>query len=342
SLTSKGIIGQQLEEKGFKVFALGLRAYNFPIVLYRLYRLIKLHQPDIVQTWLYHADLLGGLAAKLAGIKHVIWGIRTTELKKGSYITAGIRKLSALLSYWVPSKIVVVAEKAKQKHITIGYDASKMQVIPNGFDVSAFHVSPSDVNSLKQGIGLTQNHLVIGCVGRLSQVKGQDVFIQAAGLVLVGFPEIKFLMVGRGLEGNNESVVSMIRQYANDDNFILLGERSDVPVCLKTMDIFCLPSRSEGFPNALGEAMLAGVPCVSTNVGDASVLGGADVPIAEVDNPEDLANKLISMIKKTQQERYEIGQRLRQRIIDEYSIEKMVSRYNELYSELQNQDLKGQ
>lgn len=85
SLTSKGSIGQELEEKGFKVFALGLRAYNFPIVLYRLYRLIKLHQPDIIQTWLYHADLLGGFAAKLAGVKHIIWGIRTTELKKGVY-----------------------------------------------------------------------------------------------------------------------------------------------------------------------------------------------------------------------------------------------------------------
>ncbi|WP_038150375.1 glycosyltransferase family 4 protein [Thiomicrorhabdus chilensis] len=340
-LSPEGDMLSRFEAIGVSVIVVDFkkRPIHSFIQLVKIFSEVK---PDIVQTWLYHADLLGGLAAKLAGIKHIIWGIRTTELKKGSYITASIRKLCAWLSYTVPSKIVVVAAKSKRKHIELGYDASKMLVIPNGFNVEAFNASSTDDNELKQAFGISENDLVIGCVGRLSQVKGQDVFIQAAGLVLEGFPEIKFLMVGRGLESNNESVVSMIRQYANDDNFILLGERSDVPVCLSAMNIFCLPSRSEGFPNALGEAMLAGVPCVSTDAGDASVLGGADVPIAEVDNPVDLANQLIYMIEKTPQERYEIGQRLRQRIIDEYSIEKMVSRYNELYSELQNQDLKGQ
>lgn len=201
------------------------------------------------------------------------------------------------MSYTVPSKIVVVAAKATQKHIELGYDVSKMEVIPNGFDLSAFHASPSDV-SFKQEIGLTQTDLVIGCLGRLSQVKGQDVFIKAAGLVLRQLPGVNFLMVGRGLETTNPEVMDLIAQTSKPDSFILLGERSDVPVCLSATYIFCVPSRSEDFPNALGEAMLAGVPCVSTDAGDASVLGGADVLIAKVDNPEDLANKLIAMIKK--------------------------------------------
>lgn len=100
------------------------------------------------------------------------------------------------------------------------------------------------------------------------------------------------------------------------------------------MDLFCLPSRSEGFPNSLGEAMLAGIPCVSTDAGDASVLGGKSVPIAKVGNHEDLANKLIEILNKSQLEREKIGIHLRQRIINEYSLDKMVCQYQDLYTDL--------
>ena len=81
--------------------------------------------------------------------------------------------------------------------------------------------------------------------------------------------------------------------------------------------------------------MALGVPCVSSDAGDASVLGGNDVPIARIDDPEDLANKLIGMIENSQQEREQIGQRLAQRIIVKYSIERMASRYQALYEELE-------
>lgn len=335
SLTSKGVIGDILEEKGFKVFFLELNKFNFLLVFFNLVKLLRLYQPRLVQTWLYHADLIGGLAAKFVGINHVIWGIRTTELRKGSYVTFCIRRLLAWLSYWVPTKVVVVAEKAKKKHIEIGYDASKMEVIPNGFDIEAFQVAPSDVSLFKKDIGISKSDFVIGCVGRLSQDKGQDVFIAAAELVLKQFPSIKFLMVGRDLELSNAQVTRWIAKTSYPDNFILVGERSDVAVCLKAMDIFCLPSRSEGFPNVLGEAMLAGVPCVSTDAGDAAVLGGMDVPIAEVDNSIDLANKLIGLLEKTVEERNELGRALNQRIVEKYSVDKMVSRYIDLYKELE-------
>ena len=335
SLTSLGVIGKQLEKKGFRVIALNLKPYNLPIIMYKLYKLICHYKPTILQTWLYHADLIGGLAAKIAGVRCIVWGVRTTELRKGSYMVTVIRRVSAWLSYWIPNKIVVVAERAKQKHINLGYDASKMLVIPNGFNVQTFDIASALAADLKQVTSIKDNDLVIGCIGRLSQVKGQDIFIKAAGLILQKFPGVKFLMVGRGLESKNQAVTSLIEKNARLESFILLGERSDIPVCLRVMDIFCLPSRSEGFPNALGEAMFLGVPCVSTDAGDAAVLGGDDVPIAKVNDPEDLSNKLIGMIEKSQQERKKIGQRLTQRIIVKYSIERMTSRYQTLYEELE-------
>jgi len=336
SLTTTGKVGLRLEELGIDVRSLNMDSLSdIPRIFLRLLSIIRSERPFVVQTWLYHADLIGGLAAKLAGVKCIIWGIRTTELKKGSYLTATIRKISAWLSYWIPDYIVVVAESSKKKHMALGYSASKMLVIPNGFNIQNFHATPKLVLEFRQSVSIKKSDLVIGCVGRLSQEKGQDVFIRSAGLVLARFPNCKFVMVGSGLESLNRELVSLIQQNARLDRFVLLGERSDVSLCLSGMDVFCLPSRSEGFPNVLGEAMFAGLPCISSDAGDASVLGGADVPIAMVGDHSDLANKLIAMVEKSDEQRAKIGQRLKQRIINEYSIEKIAGVYQTLYEELE-------
>ena len=334
SLTSLGVLGQKLVDEGVTVVALNLKFYNSILITYKLYKLIRHHKPEIVQTWLYHADLIGGLSAKLAKVRSIVWGIRTTELKKGSHITAIIRKILALFSYWIPTKIIVVAESARKKHSALGYDTSKMLVIPNGFNVQDFEIQPQLVADFKNEFSIEKNDFIIGCVGRLSQVKGQDVFIKSAGIILQSFPNTKFLMVGRGLENENQELTSLIKKNGQLKNFMLLGERADVPVCLRAMDIFCVPSRSEGFPNTLGEAMLMGVPCVSTDAGDASILGGVDVPISRVDDHKDLSRKLIEMMNKSAEERNSIGHRLAKRIIDEYPTKAMIGSYNAFYESL--------
>lgn len=332
SLTNKGVIGSELDLLGFNVIALGLNKINFLLIFFRLYKSIKIYKPDVVQTWLYHADLLGGLAAKFANINNIVWGIRTTRLTKGSRLTSVIRKLCAWLSYAIPKKIVIVAEASKKRHIEIGYDASKMLVIPNGFKTKS--VDSLKINSLKSELNIQNNDLVIGCVGRFLNIKGQDIFIKAAGKILNSYPNIKFLMVGRGLTIDNKKLDFLINKYAKNNNFILIGEVKNIPVYLKLMDVFCLPSRSEGFPNSLAEAMLAGVPCVATNAGDASILGGGDVPISKIDNPDDLANKLFFMLDKSNEERQLIGLKLKKRVIEKYSIEKMAGSYNSVYTTL--------
>jgi glycosyltransferase involved in cell wall biosynthesis len=336
SLTDQGVLSEQFRESGIEVQCLGLTSiFNVLQVFFKMCKLLQFFRPDIVQTWLYHADFLGGLAAKIIGAKSIVWNIRTTELKKGSYITSGIRKMLALLSYMIPDKIVVVAEKSKKKHIDLGYQASKMVVISNGFEIGKFDASLNKVARFKKEIRLADDELIVGCVGRFSQVKGQDVFVKATKIVLKVFPRVRFLLIGRGLDYSNHEFIHVLKKHSNINNFILLGERSDIPTCLKSMDLFCLPSRSEGFPNALGEAMLAGVSCVSTDAGDASILGGKDVPIAKAGNHEDLANKLVEVLKKSRLERKKIGRRLRQRIIDEYSLDKMACQYQDLYSDLE-------
>jgi glycosyltransferase involved in cell wall biosynthesis len=335
SLKNLGKIGEGLRSHGFEVIALNMRSFlAFPVGIIHLYRIIREFQPDILQTWLYHSDLIGGVVAKIARVKRIIWGIRTTELDSGSKVTAWIRKLLAWLSYVIPTKIVCVAEASRKKHIALGYDASKMVVIGNGFEVSQMHSTPELRAELRSSIGLHDGDIVIGTLGRLSQVKGQDVFVRSAGLIAGVYPNVRFLMIGRGLEAVNETLMQWINATGFADRFVLMGERRDVAVVLSAMDIFCLPSRSEGFPNVLGEAMMMGLPCVSTDVGDAGVLLGDTGFLVQKDDPEALMIGLKQMLDMSQDERMALGERAKLRVQSEFTLEQTRKKFEAVYAEL--------
>jgi glycosyltransferase involved in cell wall biosynthesis len=335
SLKNLGKIGEGLQSRGFEVVALNTRSFlYFPVGIFRLYRIIRQFQPDIVQTWLYHADLIGGVVAKIAGVKRIIWGVRTTELDSGSKLTAWIRKLLARLSYVIPTKIVCVAEASRKKHIALGYDASKMVVIGNGFESEQLQSSLQQRAELRSSVCLKDEDIAIGTLGRLSQVKGQDVFVRSAGLIAQEYPNVRFLMVGRGLEPVNETLIQWINATGFADRFVLIGERRDVAVVLSAMDIFCLPSLSEGFPNVLGEAMAMGLPCVSTDVGDAGVLLGDTGILVQKDDYEALAVGLKQMLDMSQDERTALGERARLRVQNEFTLEQTRKKFEAVYAEL--------
>ncbi|ODS13138.1 hypothetical protein BCD66_14525 [Pseudoalteromonas tetraodonis] len=337
SLTGVGAIGAELRSCGIEVYPLGMKsALSMPITLFRLVELIRMLNPDIVQTWLYHADLIGGLAAKVAGVKHIIWGVRTTELKQGAYVTFAIRKVLAWLSYVIPSKIVCVAEASKQKHIEIGYCPSKMLVIGNGFDLEQLQSNSEQRNLLRNSCGFSDEHLVVGSVGRFSQDKGQDIFIQAAALLVERFTNVRFLMVGSQLQQDNTKLMSWLNSAGVTERFVLLGERNDIPNCLAAIDIFCLPSRTEGFPNVLGEAMAMALPCVSTDVGDAAFLLGNTGILAAKNNSEDLANSIAVLLSYSQKERDYIGSMAQKRITAEFTQENTNQQYQYLYESMLN------
>lgn len=332
SLSTIGKVGVELQENGFRVEALNFKnLFSLPLSFFRLWRLIKLHQPSLVQTWLYHADFFGGLAARLAGVKYIFWGIRTTELRKGSTATAAIRKLNAYLSHFIPTKIICVAEASKKKHIALGYCANRMLIIPNGFDLTKFTKKPKLFLQLRQKNGIRHSDVVIGSIGRFSEVKGQDIFVKAAQIIAPQYPNVRFLMVGRELDDRNGQLIKWINDTTYHDRFILLGERSDIPICLGAMNIFCLHSRSEGFPNVLAEAMALGLPCVASEVGDAKLMGEGIVMMAKPNDPADLANSLFKVLEMSSEEINHLGNRCHQRIKDRYSMDAMIKNYQSLY-----------
>ena len=342
SLGDLGAVGLDLRESGIEVHSLKMRPlYKFPFAFFRLVILIKKIRPDITQTWMYHADLIGGLAARLAGCRKVVWGIRNTSIPQNKFsMTSLLILVSAIFSKFIPIKIICCAESARQMHITLGYDSGKMCVIPNGYDLTLFVPLAGALRHIeRKRIGVGIGETVIGVVGRFDPLKDFLNFIHAAKLIALKRESITFLMVGRNLDGNNLELMGWLKDSGIQDRFILLGERSDVPRLMGLMDIFCLPSLSEGFPNVLAEAMAAGIPCVTTNVGDAKLIAASLALVVPPQNPSELARAITKLINLPLNQLLELGEKSRLSIQNNYSLERIISSYESFWQQLQREKI---
>lgn len=337
SLTDSGIIGSDLEEQSIKVHTLGMKSVaSVPKVFLQLKNLLKEIQPDVVQTWMYHADFLGGIAAKSVGIKNIVWGIRTTDVSQGaSKQTVYLSKLCAKLSYYIPDTIVCAARVSKDYHIGIGYDESKMIVIPNGFDVEALSSTKEEGLEVREQVGLSVDDIVIGSVGRFNPVKNQKLFVDVAAQLLKDFPDLKFMLVGRDNTIENQELVSWIKKYGITDSFKLLGQRNDIPNCLQAMDIFCLHSKTEGFPNVVGEAILSDTICVAANVGDVDVLLDEE-SIASSNDVFGISNAIKNYLTYPKDKLLEKAIRNKNKVIDKYSMDVVLDKFHAAYLKNKN------
>lgn len=321
-------------EAGIKLIVLDVRRSPLSDTL-RLYRLIRSMQPDIVQTWLYHADFLGGLAARCAGNRNIIWGIRTTDVNGGcARTTSLVRRLCASLSRWVPDTIVCVADAARRAHFRIGYDPARMVVVGNGFDVGALQASHRERATLRSRCRFAADDIVLGIVGRFNFDKDHANFVAAAGLLAARHARLRFLMVGKNLDADNPALMRWIRATGHADRFVLLGERGDVTACLAAMDVFCLSSRTEAFPNAVGEAMAMGLPCVATDVGDVAALMADTGVVVPKANPDALAQGIAGLLALGAELRMQMGQKARDRIRQTFTMVNVRQRFELLYEHI--------
>jgi glycosyltransferase involved in cell wall biosynthesis len=337
SLTSLGVIGESLRAQGVRVHTLGMSsALDAPLALWRLVRLVRQYQPRIVQTWMYHADLLGGLAARLAGSRAVVWGIRSTTLPGGPLSAIfWLVRLCAICSHIVPHRIICCARSVKEVHIKLGYPAHKMAVIPNGYNFAAFDRHLASRSKARMDLGIKEAEIVVGAIGRFDPQKDFHNFVTAASGLLAKRANVTYLMVGRDLEWANATLRAWIESTKRAKNFQLLGEQSDIPYFLSAMDIFCLSSKcGEGFPNVVAEAMAMGLPCVVTRVGDAADIVGVDDFVVPVSDPASLADALRRMCDLDPGERKRLGQKGANKVRTEYGIENIRKKYEEVYAEV--------
>ena len=334
SLTNFGPVGLQLQALGVEVHSLQMRGlHNVIVTIWRLRKILRQNSPDVVQTWMYHADLLGGLAARMAGIKNVIWGIRTTDVSAGSSRATGlVRWLCARLSRWIPHTIVCAAEASRRVHVELGYRADRTVVVPNGFDLSRLQATPMQVAGFRSACGFSADTVVVGTLGRFNAVKDPHNFVRAAGLLAREYPRVQFLMVGRDCNAANAQLMGWIKATGCADRFVLLGERSDAPVCLAAMDVFCLSSRTEGFPNVVGEAMAMRKACVVTDVGDAAYLLGKCGVVVPKEDSAALADGMAQLAGLSSIDRALLGEQAHARIATEFTMDRTRERFEAVYA----------
>jgi glycosyltransferase involved in cell wall biosynthesis len=336
SLTPGGSLAGRFIAAGVEVTEFDIKARPFREFI-RLVGFIRKRRPDVVQTWMYHADLLGGIAARAAGLVNIVWGIRTTDVAAGGgKLNICLRAVCARLSTLIPKVIVCAAEAARGLHVNVGYDGERMAVVPNGLDLSHFCARDSERKSLRHQCGFTDADIVIGMLGRFNPAKDPENFIIAASLVAKSRPNTRFLLVGRNMMSVNTELAEWIEKSGCPGKFVLLGERSDAAACLAAMDIFCLSSRTEGFPNVLAEAMAMQLPCVTTDVGDAALLLGNPESVVPKENPRALAIAIEALVSLSEDQRRRLGAQAALRISSEFSIERMRERFEVIYNKLIN------
>lgn len=338
SLRTLGQVGPRLRAAGIDVEEMGMTSpIGFASGFVRLVRRIRQVRPDVIQTWMYHADLIGGLAARLAGHRRIIWGIRIMDVSAALGVSRSLiwsRWISARLSRIVPQRIVYVAESARKVHEPFGYSAEKSVVIPNGYVMPALgHVAEAR-RRMRAELGLGEGAILIGSAGRFSPQKGYRGFVEAAAVTARRFPNAQFLIFGRDITWENEELAGWIAEAGLRDRFHLLGERRNVIDWLAALDVFALFSLGEGFPNIVAEAMSAAVPCIVTDVGDAALLVGDSGMVIRSQDLKGLTDGLESLIAAGESERRRLGEAARLRVETLFSLSAVADRYGKLYEEV--------
>ena len=337
SLGPDGALAPDIAAAGASVHSLGMtRGLGSALAgIRKLCRLLRATQPDIVQTWLYHADFVGLMAARLAGVRPVVWNLRCADMDLGRY-AATTRLLVRLLARLspAPAAVIVNSEAGRRWHERLGYRPRRWAVIPNGFDANRFRPDAASRVAFRRGLGIADDAPVIGTVARFDPMKDPATFLRAAAIVGGTHAGAHFVMIGRGLDAGNPDLAADVQAAGLGSRLHLLGERRDVAALLPGLDVFALTSFSEGFPNVLGEAMACGLACVATGVGDARALLGDCGRIVPRADSGAMAAAWAGLVAAGPEARAALGARARARVQAEFTPAAAVAAYERLYAEL--------
>ena len=337
TLTDRGFYGDILIENGIKVKELNLKSiFSLPAAFIKLLFYIKSAKPNVIQTWMYHADVIGGIAAKILGVKKIIWGVHSTFLNpiETKSVTKIMVKTSTYLSYFIPNLIICCSETALNSHKKIGYCQNKLIIINNGVDINYFSPNSIERKLMRKKLNLGDDIFVIGMVARWHPVKDHETLFGAMHFIKNSNFKWKCILVGEGIINNNEKLNLLIDKYCLNEKVICMDSTKDISNIINALDLHILSSSSESFGNVTAEAMSCGIPCIMTDVGEAKNLLSGIGWIVKKNSPMYLADKITKVYQEFQQiEKWRIRKiKCRNKIVKTYNIEEMTRSYANVWS----------
>lgn len=339
SMLPLGPTADLIQALGVRVQTLGMKmGVPDPRSISRLARALRTWRPHILQTWMYHADLLGGVVGKMLFRLPVVWNIRHSDPSRGDndWMTLKVAALCGQLSKWVPDRIICCAHSSRALHVGIGYAEAKMRVIPNGFDLEAYRPSPGAAAACFDRFGIPVGPDLISLIARYHPQKDHPNFISAAKICSERFPEALFALCGDDITPANEALISLIRQAGIQQRTFLLGRRTpaEIALIMSRSSLVTSSSSAEAFPNVVGEAMACGAICVATDVGDSARIIGDTGLVVPAQSPEQLASAWTTVLDMDKNTRADLGRAARRRVESTFGLSSIVSQYESLYLEL--------
>lgn len=331
SLIDEGVFGEKIRNEGITIHSLNLNIMNAIRSLYVARKICM--KFDIVNSWLYHADIFSFFVSKVFLKKKLIWNVRQSNLDKDANKSTILRivKINSILSRYVDC-ITYNSSKALETHKYVGYRDDNSIVIPNGFELDKFKFDPQKRKVIRDEFSIADNERLIITVGRWDIQKDYYTLLKALKELRQQNIEWKMMMIGTNLDSSNIELEELVSKNDIKDRLLLLGRRNDIPDILSAGDIYVSSSLGESFSNAIGEAMACELPCVVTDVGDSKVIVGDYGKVINSRDYKELAKAIKSYLESTSKSRRNIGSKSRERIIENYSISSVIDKIEKVYN----------
>ena len=339
SLTKNGHYEKELIEKKIKVQTLSLKRGTFSLfALIKLINIFRKNKPDIIQTWMYHADLIGGIAGKISGNANVIWSIRNSNLgRKTSWKTKLILKLCILFSRILPKLIISCSKNSAALHQNLGYPSKKITVIPNGFDLEKIKPSETEREKVRKSFGIKDEEILIGVIARWDPQKDfENLFLAIKEFKNKNFLKWKLILAGPNLTPDNKELMSLIEKHGIRDKIILVGFQKNIVNLQNAIDLLVLSSAyGEAFPNVIAESMACEIPCIATDVGDSKEIVSNTGWIVPPNNPQKLCEVISKAFNEMKNKNHwlERKKNCRNEILKKYSLLNMTKNYQKVWSD---------
>jgi len=308
-----------------------------PFLVMRLARWIRESKPDVIHTWMYHANMVGALAARLAGDVPVVWGIHHSapDPRVDKRRTVLVNRICALMSRKFPARIVCCSEASLRFHKELGYVAEKLELIPNGVDPEQFRPDPIARLTIREELGIPTDAPLIGMAARFHPQKDHRNFVQAAERLHKQMPEVHFLLCGLDITWQNSQLAGWLAAAGLANCCHLLGVRRDVARLFAAMDIATTSSVSgEAFPVVVAEAMASRTPCVVTDVGDSALIVDKTGSAVAPGDPYALAEAWRKLMEAGPGERQSLGMSARRRVQQHFALPVIVDRHQAIYAQV--------